>query len=224
MPFPHQFGQVLSDPVDMSQALQANFRQAYTKSESNGLYIPQSLLTTRGDLIRRGASAPERVALGASGSGLASDGTDAVWNKQFGFIGRSTNTAGASASILAGGSNAMGPLVALVVTGDDVNYMELDLFSYGPYISSGATGHFNVGIWDSGLGSFVSKQQCYVPATGISAGGISCKALQAPFSGSKTFWLVVENATVGTATFNIQAGAALPTYLTARWAGSTGHA
>lgn len=63
----------------MSQALQANFRQAYTKDEASGLFIPQSLLTTRGDLIRRGASAPERVALGASGSALMSDGTDAVW-------------------------------------------------------------------------------------------------------------------------------------------------
>lgn len=41
--------------------------------------ILQSLLTTRGDLIRRGASAPERVALGADGSVLASDGTDAIW-------------------------------------------------------------------------------------------------------------------------------------------------
>lgn len=39
-----------------------------------------SLLTTRGDLIRRGASAPERVALGVAGKTLRSDGTDAVWD------------------------------------------------------------------------------------------------------------------------------------------------
>lgn len=35
--------------------------------------------TTRGDLIRRGASADQRLALGASGYVLTSDGTDPVW-------------------------------------------------------------------------------------------------------------------------------------------------
>lgn len=45
MPFPHQFGQVLSDPVEMSQALQANFRQAYTKDEATGLFVPKSAFT-----------------------------------------------------------------------------------------------------------------------------------------------------------------------------------
>lgn len=39
-----------------------------------------SLLTTRGDLIRRGLSVPERVALGAAGTVLSSDGSDAVWS------------------------------------------------------------------------------------------------------------------------------------------------
>jgi len=41
--------------------------------------ILNTLLTTRGDLIRRGAAAPERVALGTSGQVLTSNGTDAVW-------------------------------------------------------------------------------------------------------------------------------------------------
>ena len=35
--------------------------------------------TTRGDLIRRGAATNERVALGANGTCLTSNGTDAVW-------------------------------------------------------------------------------------------------------------------------------------------------
>jgi len=35
--------------------------------------------TTRGDLIRRGASVNERVALGATGTILGSDGTDPIW-------------------------------------------------------------------------------------------------------------------------------------------------
>lgn len=37
------------------------------------------LLTTRGDLLRRGASTAERVALGAANSFLGSNGTDALW-------------------------------------------------------------------------------------------------------------------------------------------------
>ena len=41
--------------------------------------IANSLLTTRGDIITRGASAPQRLALGSSGQVLKSDGTDAVW-------------------------------------------------------------------------------------------------------------------------------------------------
>lgn len=41
--------------------------------------IANSLLTTRGDIITRGASAPQRLALGTSGQVLKSDGTDVVW-------------------------------------------------------------------------------------------------------------------------------------------------
>ncbi len=41
--------------------------------------IAYSLLTARGDVIRRGATAPERVALGSVGQALVSNGTDAVW-------------------------------------------------------------------------------------------------------------------------------------------------
>lgn len=52
---------------------------AYVQTEC-GLLIPKSLLTTRGDIIRRGASAPERVALGVTGKVLRSDGTDPVWD------------------------------------------------------------------------------------------------------------------------------------------------
>jgi len=41
--------------------------------------IQSSTLTTRGDIITRGASAPQRLAIGTSGYVLTSDGTDAVW-------------------------------------------------------------------------------------------------------------------------------------------------
>ncbi len=51
---------------------------------NNGL--SNSLLTTRGDLIRRGASIPERLALGTTGQILTSDGTDAKWSDPTGQL------------------------------------------------------------------------------------------------------------------------------------------
>jgi len=59
-------------------------------------YVLGSLLTTRGDLFRRGASAIERVGLGTSGYVLASNGTDAVWaadNDQLTVVLGSTGSA-----------------------------------------------------------------------------------------------------------------------------------
>ncbi len=49
-------------------------------------YVLRSILTTRGDLFRRGAAVIERVGLGVDGRLLASDGTDAVWEAQYGLI------------------------------------------------------------------------------------------------------------------------------------------
>jgi len=48
---------------------------------SNAESILQSLLTTRGDVVRRGAAAAERLALGAARTALASNGIDAVWDQ-----------------------------------------------------------------------------------------------------------------------------------------------
>ena len=50
---------------------------AVWKSISNS-----DVLTTRGDIIRRNATVPERLALGASKTALVSDGTDAGWGYQ----------------------------------------------------------------------------------------------------------------------------------------------
>lgn len=61
-------------------ALKAGVSSSFdTLSEIVAGFIPNSLLTTRGDIIRRGAGAAERLALGASGYALKSNGTDAVW-------------------------------------------------------------------------------------------------------------------------------------------------
>lgn len=50
------------------------------------LYANGDVMTTRGDLIRRGASNPERVALGLFGTRLSSDSTDAAWYSQRNFL------------------------------------------------------------------------------------------------------------------------------------------
>lgn len=47
--------------------------------ETDPLAIQNSLLTTRGDIIRRSASVPERLAIGAANTFLGSDGTDPSW-------------------------------------------------------------------------------------------------------------------------------------------------
>lgn len=55
--------------------------QSFTADFLNSQVMP-NVLTTRGDLVRRGASLPERVALGGRGSSFVSDGTDAVWRSE----------------------------------------------------------------------------------------------------------------------------------------------
>jgi hypothetical protein len=99
--------------------------------------IQSSLLTTRGDVIRRGASAPQRLALGTTGHVYQSNGTDFVSGPltppafptgpgivtpamldngaALSLLGRSANSSGARADIaaadddqvLAGASNAL---------------------------------------------------------------------------------------------------------------------
>lgn len=64
-----------TSPVEFDVALGAVALEALIAAA-----IPASTLTTRGDLLRRGASAAERVALGAAGTLLRSDGTDPAWS------------------------------------------------------------------------------------------------------------------------------------------------
>jgi hypothetical protein len=84
------------------------------------LWTPKSPLTTRGDLLRRGASDDERLALGASGKLLVSDGTDAVWGDpptktllSIG-IGPNVNNISTSASLL-GGAQTLFPANSILL-------------------------------------------------------------------------------------------------------------
>lgn len=54
--------------------------KAFLKTYFDGLYIASALLTTRGDVLRRGAAGLERLAVGAAGKVLQSDGTDVVYD------------------------------------------------------------------------------------------------------------------------------------------------
>lgn len=53
--------------------------------------VPLSVTTTRGDMIRRGASADERFALGTNGMSLISNGTDPTWSYSGGILDTSSN-------------------------------------------------------------------------------------------------------------------------------------
>lgn len=50
-----------------------------TRADADARYLLESLMTTRGDVVTRGASASQRLALGAATARLKSDGTDVVW-------------------------------------------------------------------------------------------------------------------------------------------------
>ena len=63
--------------------------------------IPTTLLTTRGDLIYRNATVPARLALGASGTFLKSNGTDPAWTAL-----AASDIASGQLALARGGTNA----------------------------------------------------------------------------------------------------------------------
>ncbi|HEX7075084.1 MAG TPA: hypothetical protein VF226_13665 [Hyphomicrobiaceae bacterium] len=50
---------------------------------SGGSFIAKTPTTARGDIIRRGATIDERLAIGSAGQVLTSDGTDPVWSNLY---------------------------------------------------------------------------------------------------------------------------------------------
>ena len=89
---------------------------------SNWAYDLKAILTTRGDVIRRGASDWERLALGTSGQYLSSNGTDVVWAAGTLTAGVIVIWAGTIANIPAGyvicdGNNSTPNLLAKFIEG-----------------------------------------------------------------------------------------------------------
>ncbi len=71
--------------IALSSAAAAALLAATTAAgQRTAIGAAATVTTTRGDLIRRGASADERVALGAAGTVLSSNGTDPVWSAPYG--------------------------------------------------------------------------------------------------------------------------------------------
>lgn len=70
---------VAGDISAAGHELQLRYLAASTRWELLNPKGTASPTTTRGDVITRGGSADQRLALGATNTGLISDGTDAVW-------------------------------------------------------------------------------------------------------------------------------------------------
>jgi hypothetical protein len=123
----------LTDSVTVSGFWQT----ALTQSSFSDSGLLNDVLTTRGDILRAGvAGAEERLALGATGTVLSSDGTDAVWGtvgassisansitvaemERAGTSGQvlTSNGAGADASWQdAGGAGAIGQMIHSMTT------------------------------------------------------------------------------------------------------------
>lgn len=96
----------------------------------------RNVLTTRGDLIRAGASGvAQRVALGTTAYALLSDGTDAVW-------GQVSLTAGVT-GILPGANGGTGFAATAAITNSlsgDVALDNTGLYRTGPTVAQGSTG------------------------------------------------------------------------------------
>lgn len=184
--------------------------------ESTRGKVSESLLTTRGDLIRRGASAPERVALGASGYALTSDGTDPVW-KPTGRVASGLNerTADAAASTAAGAYLGAADQLSITVTGDNANKMRLHV--HFPIVHSSAASHLVFRVFDgTSAGTLLQEPHVSHPG-GTYYMPVDFTIDVAAFSGSKTFTVYVLNGGGVATTITLYGSSVRVKRLTATW-------
>lgn len=92
-------------------------------------YVLHSILTTRGDIFKRGITTTERLAIGATGTVLKSDGTDPAWgNVAASEVTSPANVTAGSTKISLGGTPTGAALQAFSI---DVNQANLDHGSIG---------------------------------------------------------------------------------------------
>lgn len=121
----------------------------------------------RGDIIRQGASDPERLALGTSGKVLASDGTDVVWANPSRIL-LATLTANNSAEV--GDDDIFTSDYAFyeiefvnIINATDAQELRFQIYS-GSYRTSGYVAHSH-GVYSTGAGI------SYAPTTHIPLSG-----------------------------------------------------
>lgn len=98
------------------------------------LYAPGDILTTRGDLVVRGASIPQRLALGARGQWLLSDGTDAGWDLSLVELFRKRHV-GLAHALGNGGMVGIGFTISNSGTGSNITPTSTDL-NHTNYVSA----------------------------------------------------------------------------------------
>lgn len=124
-------------------------------------------LTTRGDIIRRGASATERLALGSSGTVLKSDGTDVV----YGSVAATELTG--TLAVANGGTNATTASGARTNLGAAASGANTDITSLGGLttdiaVADGGTGASDAATARSNLGAAASGSNSDITAlTGL---------------------------------------------------------
>jgi hypothetical protein len=124
-------------------------------------------LTTRGDIIRRGASATERLALGSSGTVLKSDGTDVV----YGSVAATELTG--TLAVANGGTNATTASGARTSLGAAASGANTDITSLGGLttdiaVADGGTGASDAATARSNLGAAASGSNSDITAlTGL---------------------------------------------------------
>ena len=165
------------------------------------LTITQSLdlvgSTARGDLLRRGASAWERVALGSAGRVLQSDGTDAVWDGAGVAVTPVATTSGTSV-VISTSIPSWVKKITLSLTGVSTNGTGALLFQIGPSSGVVATGYL-------GASSLIPNASNAVTANNTSGFGISgSNEAGAVYHGVAT--LVLASASANTWVYSFSGG------------------
>jgi hypothetical protein len=110
-------------------------------------------------------------------------------------------------------------IMSITVTGDNVNYMWVDFWCAGLYMSGGTPDtEMNPELWDGtvGSGTRICLADCITSAVGR-PWPFTMSARVAPFSGSKTFSFAILNSDATSTTIRTVSGTTYPTYLLARW-------
>lgn len=133
--------------------------------------------------------------------------------------GRLVITSNAATASLAAGADS-GDLFGsgLPITGNGLNPVLIEVSVYGPFVSAGTAGHFDLFLWDGAItsGTRIGGCQMYTAVVGESAGGRTIRGYLPAFTGSKTIRLAFR-AGVTSQTLTNQASAGYPTIALATW-------